>query len=103
MSIAAVAWYDLVKIPAQQRYITDRNLRLLKTKSAQIKSKVDNFGVSIDNALHFYPKSHDSAKYTEELQRYMRKFASSVEILSDRDSRPTRTANRQVVVQRDAG
>jgi len=33
-SITAVAWYGLVTIPAQQRYITDRNLRLLKTKGA---------------------------------------------------------------------
>jgi hypothetical protein len=103
VSIAAVAWYDLVKIPAQQRYITGRNLRLLRTKSAQIKSKVDNFGISIDNALHFYPVS-DPAKYTEELQRYMRKFAPSVEILSDQESESARANDRErVFVQSDAG
>ena len=55
-SITAVAWYGLIKIPAQQRYVTDRNLRLLKTKAAQIKSKVDNYDTSIDNALDFYPQ-----------------------------------------------
>ena len=55
-SIALVAWYGFVKIPAQQRYITDRNLRLLKTKSAQIKSKVDNFDLSVDHAIDFFPR-----------------------------------------------
>jgi hypothetical protein len=103
VSIAAVAWYDLVKIPAQQRYITGRNLRLLKTKSAQIKAKVDNFGISIDNVLHFYAGT-DSAKYTEELQRYMRKFSSSVEILSKDESKSARASDKsRAVLRRDAG
>ena len=37
--IAALAFYDLIWIPAQQRYFNERNLRLLRTISAQIFHK----------------------------------------------------------------
>src|SRR5262245_29660145 len=108
-SIALVAWYGLVKIPAQQRYITDRNLRLLKTKAAQIKAKVDNFDVSIDNALDFYPQEgRDAATYARDLQRYMR-FASGLEILAEDDSDAAKAMRAEasdpprVIVRRDEG
>ena len=109
-SITLVAWYGLIKIPAQQRYITDRNLRLLKTKAAQIKSKVDNFDVSIDNALDFYPQgTRDEATYARELQRYVRRFASGLEILSEHASEAAQLMHDwpsdppRAMVQRDEG
>ena len=40
-SILVLAWYNFVWIPAQQRYLNERNLRVLRTISAQIKAKVD--------------------------------------------------------------
>ena len=109
-SISLVAWYGLIKIPAQQRYITDRNLRLLKTKAAQIKAKVDNFDVSIDNALDFYPQAtRDNATYARDLQRYVRRFASGLEILSQHENDAAELMYKwpsdppRVVVQRDEG
>ena len=51
VAIAGLAWSDPVRIPAQQRYLNERNLRLLRTFGAQIKSKVDNFDLSLDHAL----------------------------------------------------
>ena len=109
-SITAVAWYGLIKIPSQQRYITDRNLRLLKTKAAQIKSKVDNFDVSIDNAIDFYPpRDRDAATYARDLQRYVKRFASGLEILSEHEGGAAALMHSwpsdppRVMVQRDEG
>src|SRR5262245_17047870 len=110
-SITAVAWYGLIKIPSQQRYITDRNLRLLKTKAAQIKAKVDNLDVQIDNALDFYPRAsdRDAATFARELQRYVRRFAPGLEILSDDDGDAVRSMREKasdppnVTVLRDEG
>jgi hypothetical protein len=109
-SITAVAWYGLIKIPAQQRYITDRNLRLLKTKAAQIKSKVDNYDTSIDNALDFYPQGErDAATYAHDLERYLRRFASALEILPEYGGGAAELMQKnasdppRVTVQRDEG
>jgi hypothetical protein len=41
-SIAAVGWYGLVKIPAQQRYITDRSLRLQQSSTGLELAHVDS-------------------------------------------------------------
>jgi hypothetical protein len=119
-SITAVAWYGLVKIPAQQRYITDRNLRLLKTKSAQIKSKVDNFDLSIDHALEFFPRSPVALKdkhqereqereYAAQFQEYVSEFAPGLEILDEYESefelamRNRASDPPRVVIHRDEG
>jgi len=50
LSIAALGWYGLVRIPAQERYLNERNLRIPRTRGAQLKAKVDNFDRAIDHA-----------------------------------------------------
>ena len=38
-SIAALAWYGFVYIPSQQRYLNERNIRLLRILAEQVGSK----------------------------------------------------------------
>ena len=42
MSITALAWYGLERIPAEQQYLNERNLRLLKTREEQVRANVNN-------------------------------------------------------------
>ena len=51
ISVAALVWFDRIWIPTQQQYLNERNLRALRTISAQIKAKVDNFDQAIDHAI----------------------------------------------------
>src|ERR1700730_13621609 len=75
-AILVLAWYNFLWIPAQQRYLNERNLRVLRTISAQIKSKVDNFDQAIDKAI-------DSTENPdkESLGAYVQLFAPDLEIL----------------------
>ena len=93
-SAAALAWYGLVWVPAQQRYLNERNFRLLRTLSVQIKAKVDNFDLALDHTL----ESYDFARYTpEKLKQYVALFAPELEVLSQED-----TDTREIVLN-DAG
>jgi hypothetical protein len=62
-SVAALAWYGLVQIPAQQRYVKERDFRILRTLSAQIKTKVDNFDRSFDHAAESFGQSGQPTNY----------------------------------------
>jgi hypothetical protein len=75
VSILVLSWYNFVWIPAQQHYLNDRNLRVLRTISAQIKAKVDYFDQAIDHSL-------DSvANPDRDLAKYVHLFAPDLEVL----------------------
>jgi hypothetical protein len=76
VSIAALAWYGLEQIPAQQQYLNERNLRLLRTLGEQIRSKVNNFDGAIDHAKDSFRDPN-----IEGLGKYVRLFAPELEIL----------------------
>src|SRR5262249_11411215 len=83
-AIAALAWYDLVWIPAQQQYIDQRNLRLVRTMGAQIKAKVDNFDQAIDHAIESYGVNPATLVDSERFRRfreYVSVFAPDLEIV----------------------
>jgi len=42
VSITALAWHGLEQIPAEQQYLNERNLRLLKTREEQVRANVNN-------------------------------------------------------------
>ena len=76
LSIAALGWYGLVRIPAQERYLNERNLRILRTRGAQLKAKVDNFDRAIDHALESYHAENvRSDQLREWLDEYVRLFS----------------------------
>jgi len=79
-AILVLAWYNFLWIPAQQRYLNERNLRVLRTISAQIKSKVDNFDQAIDNAIDS-TENLDKDKDKDSLGAYVKLFAPDLEIL----------------------
>jgi hypothetical protein len=113
-AVAALALYDLIWIPAQQRYLNERNLRFLRTMSAQIKAKVDNFDQSIDHAIESQ-KVADLARANpvveyQEFQDYVKAFAPDLEILgNDHHSAGADLVRRmpgdppRVTIQRDEG
>ena len=76
LSIAALGWYGLVRIPAQERYLNERNLRILRTRSAQLKAKVDNFDRAIDHALESYHADNARGdQLRDSLGEYVRLFS----------------------------
>jgi hypothetical protein len=77
-SMAALAWYGFVWIPSQQKYLNERNFRLLRTLGAQIKTKVDNFDGALDHAL----KSLDGGDKLSSLKELVRRFAPDLEVLA---------------------
>jgi len=48
--LIALGLYSFIWVPSQQRYLDDRNFRVLKTLSGQIKANIDNFDTMMDNA-----------------------------------------------------
>ena len=86
LSIAALGWYGLVRIPAQERYLNERNLRILRTRGAQLKAKVDNFDRAIDHALESYHAENvRSDQLREWLDEYVRLFSKGdLEIRNER-------------------
>jgi hypothetical protein len=79
LSVAALAWFDRVWIPTQQQYLNERNLRALRTISAQIKAKVDNFDQAIDHAIDSFPIQDRNNKL---LQKYVKLFSPELEIVT---------------------
>ena len=55
--MAGLGWYGLIRTPARQTYLNERNLRALRTRSAQIKAKVDNFDTITAAQLKSLPLS----------------------------------------------
>jgi hypothetical protein len=85
VAIAALVWYDLVWIPAQQQYFDERNLRLLRTMSAQIKASVDNFDQAIDHAIESGWSGVEEPGQSVEFREYVKAYAPNLEILADDD------------------
>src|SRR5260370_27671431 len=48
--IVAVGWYNLFWLPSKHRYLDDRNFRVLRTLSEQIRLGINNFDKMMDNA-----------------------------------------------------
>lgn len=48
----SLSYYFLIWVPGQKRYVIDRNFRLLGVMSNQIKSKIENFGGVLNNAVN---------------------------------------------------
>ena len=92
--IAALSWYGLVWIPSQQRYLNERNIRLLRTMAAQIRSNVNNFDVAVDHALESFPFDDADSTSIKQLDQYVKLFAPELEIL-DKPNQP--------IVQDEAG
>jgi hypothetical protein len=109
--VAALVWFDKFWIPAQQQYLNERNLRALRTISEQIKAKVDNFDLAIDNALDSFEiqKGEIQKGNSELLQRYVKLFSPELEIVALFDpNRPpegsvTAGDPPNVLIKRDEG
>src|SRR6267143_6134430 len=85
-SIAALAWYGFVYIPSQQRYLNERNIRLLRTLGAQIRSKVNNFDQAMDHAVESFiingkPIAPEKDQDRHELREYVKGFAPELDVL----------------------
>ena len=78
LSVAALVWFDRVFIPTQQQYLNERNLRTLRTISAQLKAKVDSFDLSIDHAIDSFPIQQGQPDL---LKKYVKLFAPELEIV----------------------
>src|SRR5437660_1157581 len=48
--VLAVGWYNFFWLPSEHRYLDDRDFRVLKTLSEQIRLSIDNFDKMMDNA-----------------------------------------------------
>src|SRR5439155_12948031 len=82
LAVAALSWYGLSWIPAQQRYLHERNSRLLRTIASQIRSKVDNLDQSVDYALESFEIANDqNPALLRTFNRYVKLFAPALEIL----------------------
>jgi len=79
ISIGALAWYGVYWIPAKQRYLDERNVRLLRTIGAQIKVKVNNFDQAIDNAIESFDPG--SRGISRKFPAYVKLFAPDLEII----------------------
>ena len=77
--VALVLWFDRVWIPSQQQYLNERNLRTLRTISAQVKARIDNFDQAIDHAIDSF-RFEDQAD-RDPLNRYVKLYAKELEIL----------------------
>ena len=105
VSVAALVWFDKIWIPAQQQYLNERNLRVLRTISAQIKAKVDNFDQAIDHAIDSFPIENGNV---ELFQKYVKLLSSELEIVTADPKHPafakvTPWDPPNVRIQRDDG
>jgi hypothetical protein len=77
-----LAWFNFVQIPTTERYLNERNLRLLRTIGGQIKARVDNFDQAIDNALDSLNVDKLDTRAMKHFGDYVRLFAPEIEILA---------------------
>jgi hypothetical protein len=78
--VAAIGWYNLLWLPSQQRYLDDRNLRVLKTLSEQLRLSIAAFDKMMDNAA-------DSGIQSESLQAYLKNVAPQLEKADENESK----------------
>ena len=88
-SILSLSWYGFVYIPSQQRYLNERNIRLLRILGTQIASKVNNFDRAIDNAVQsFRVNDRPLGAGTRELfAEYVRQFLPELSVLDEVDEK----------------
>ena len=77
-----LAWFNFVQIPTTERYLNERNLRLLRTIGGQIKARVDNFDQAIDNALDSLNVDKLDKGAMTHFGEYVRLFAPEIEIVA---------------------
>ena len=105
LSVAALVWFDKIWMPAQQQYLNERNLRVLRTISAQIKAKVDNFDQALDHAIDSFPIEDGNVDL---LQKYVKLLSPELEIVTSDPKNPafakvTPWDPPNVTIQRDEG
>lgn len=115
VAIAGLGWYAFLWIPAQQRFLNERNFRLLRTLSAQIEAKVDNFDRALDHALDSTAAPRIAGDKTpptntnKALAKFIRLFAPELDLLSEADTSAAKLALEdagdppRVVLERDEG
>jgi len=81
MLVVAACWYNLFWLPAQHRYLDDRNLRVLDTVSEQIGLNINAFDKIMDNAAN-------SGITTGALNSYLKNVAPQLEKPEESESGP---------------
>jgi len=108
LAVAGLGWYNFIWIPAQQRFLNERNFRLLRTLSAQIEGKVNNFDRALDHTFDSIgnaAQSDDSSK----LGQFIRMFAPEIELLAKPDTSAARLVHDdasdppRVLLEREEG
>jgi hypothetical protein len=77
--IVAVGWYNFFWLPSKHRYLDDRNFRVLKNLSEQIRLSINNFDKMMDNAA-------DSGITDDRLQDYLGSVAPQLEKPGDEET-----------------
>lgn len=77
--IVAVGWYNLFWLPSKHRYLDDRNFRVLRTLSEQIRLGINNFDKMMDNAA-------DAGICRGKLQEYLTNVAPQLEKPDDEEA-----------------
>src|SRR5260370_29709218 len=77
--IVAIGWYNLFWIPSKHRYLDDRNFRVLRTLSEQIRLGINNFDKMMDNAA-------DAGIGGDKLQEYLSNVAPQLEKPEDEET-----------------
>lgn len=76
--LVAAGWYYAFWIPTRHRYLDDRNFRVLRTLSEQIRLSIDNFDRMLDNAA-------DAGIISANLKEYLVNVAPQLEALDEKD------------------
>lgn len=76
--LVAAGWYYSFWIPTRHRYLDDRNFRVLRTLSEQIRLSIDNFDRMLDNAA-------DAGIISVNLKEYLVNVAPQLEALDEKD------------------
>jgi hypothetical protein len=74
-----IGWYNFFWLPSRDRYFDDRNFRVLKNLSEQIRLGINNFDKMMDNAA-------DSGITNDRLQDYLSNVAPQLEKPADEET-----------------
>lgn len=86
--LGGLAWYEFARVPAQEAYLNERNLRLLSTISGAIKAKIESFDGALDHAVTSFRPAKDKDA-VDTFARGVRLFAPDLEVLA-LDPSPTK-------------
>lgn len=93
--VGVLVWYGLVHIPSQERYLNERNLRLLMTASGNIAAAVDNFDNALDHGVESFwdqGKTRNEEQRTQNLAAGVRMFAPDLQIVRATAATPNESA-----------